>query len=126
MTLNDPIANMLSKITNAERLKKSDVSVSYNNKIIQKVLQIMNEEQYVGENKLEDKDLHITLLGRVNKTNVIKPRFAVKIGEYDKWEKRYLPAKDFGFLIVSTNKGLMTHKKAKEQKLGGKLIAYCY
>ena len=56
----------------------------------------------------------------------IKPRFAVKATEYEKFEKRYLPAKGFGILIVSTVKGLMTHYEAKQQGLGGRLIAYCY
>ena len=41
-------------------------------------------------------------------------------------EKRYLPAKDFGILIMSTSKGIMTHYDAKKKNLGGKLLSYCY
>ena len=44
----------------------------------------------------------------------------------EKYEKRYLPAKQFGILIISTPKGLMTHVQAMDKKTGGKLIAYCY
>ena len=46
--------------------------------------------------------------------------------EYEKFEKRYLPAKGFGIIIVSTPKGLMIHKEAISKVTGGKLIAYCY
>ena len=56
----------------------------------------------------------------------IKPRFSVKIREMERYEARYLPAKDFGIIIVSTPSGVMTHKQAKEALTGGKLIAYIY
>ena len=45
---------------------------------------------------------------------------------YEKYEKRFLPAKGFGILIVSTPKGLMTHEEARKKKLGGVLIVYVY
>lgn len=126
MSLNDPLANVLSHITNVEKLNKKTVEVSDNSKIIKKVLDLMKENNYVGSYEEKEGKLTISLLGRVNKTNVIKPRFSVTLDDYDKFEKRYLPAKDFGFLVVSTNKGIMTHKQAKEQNLGGRLVAYCY
>ena len=126
MSLNDPLANVLSHITNVEKLNKKEVKVSDNNKTIKKVLDLMKEKKYVGAYKEEEGKLTISLIGKVNKANVIKPRFSVKLDEYDKYEKRYLPAKDFGFLVVSTSKGLMTHIQAKEKSLGGRLIAYCY
>ena len=44
----------------------------------------------------------------------------------EKFEQRYLPAKSFGMLIISTSKGMLTNIQAKEKKIGGKLIAYCY
>jgi small subunit ribosomal protein S8 len=39
---------------------------------------------------------------------------------------RYLPAKEFGILIMTTPKGVMTHKQAKEENIGGILLAYVY
>ena len=68
----------------------------------------------------------IYLIGKINNCNVIKPRFNVKNDNYEKFEKRFLLAKDFGIIIVSTPKGLMTHIEAKEKGIGGKLILYCY
>ena len=70
--------------------------------------------------------LKINLLGRINKCNVIKPRFSTKLNSFQKWEKRYLPAKDFGFIVVTTPLGVMTHLDAKNKNVGGKLLAYCY
>ncbi len=90
----------------------------------------MQEENYLGEIQevVDSKGnyLIIKLIGKLNNCGVIKPRFAIKLADFEKFEKSYLPAKGFGFLLISTNKGLMTHTKAKEQKLGGKLISYYY
>ena len=95
------------------------------------VLKVMNEEGYVGtfEEIVEEnghKTLVLNLIGNINKCGVIKPRFSVKVSDIQKFEERYLIAKDMGIIIISTSQGLMTHIKAKERNLGGKLIAYCY
>lgn len=128
--LNDPLANVLSYINNHEKLGRKEITIANNSKVIRKVLDILNSHNYVGTYaEIEDgkgKLLNINLLGNVNKIGVIKPRFNVKKGDYEKFEKRYLPAKDFGVLIVSTSKGMMTHNEAKEKGLGGRLICYCY
>jgi len=128
--LNDPLANVLSYISHHERLGRKEITVANNSNVIKKVLSILNENNYVGEYKeIEDgkgKLLNIFLLGNINKVGVIKPRFNVKKSDYEKFEKRFLPAKDFGLLIVSTSQGMMTHNQAKEKGLGGRLICYCY
>lgn len=127
---NDPLAAGLAKLFNAERVGKNEVVIRPASKMIKTVLGIMNDAHYVGsfEQITDDKGswLKISLLGNLNKCGVIKPRFSVKNTEYEKWEKRYLPAKNFGLLIVSTPQGIMTHPQAKEKKLGGRLVAYCY
>ena len=130
MSMNDPLANALSHILNCERLGKTECKIQNMSKVIQGVLDIMKENHYIGEYKIEDygrgKIANLNLIGSVNKCGSIKPRFSVKWNEFEKFEKRYLPAKGFGVLIISTNKGLMTHTQAFEKKLGGRLIAYCY
>ena len=68
----------------------------------------------------------INLLGNVNACGVIKPRFSLNKSEFQKFEKRYLPANGVGILIISTSQGCMTHEQAREKGIGGKLIAYCY
>lgn len=128
--LNDPLAATLTKIMNAEKIGRREVVVKPASKIIKKILTLMNEQNYVGtfEEVVDSKGgfLKINLLGNINKCGVIKPRFSTKNNEFEKWEKRYLPAKDFGIIVISTPQGILTHYQAKEKKIGGKLLAYCY
>ncbi len=127
---NDPLAATLAKILNAERVGKREVLIKPASKMIKKILTIMNEHHYIGSfEEIDDGKggvLKINLLGNINKCGVVKPRFSTKKNGYEKWEKRYLPAKDFGLLLVSTPKGVLTHNEAKTQETGGKLLAYCY
>ena len=50
----------------------------------------------------------------------------IKKDGFEKFEKRYLPAKDFGIILISTTKGIMIHTEAKKKNMGGILFAYCY
>jgi len=128
--LNDPLAAALTKILNAERVGKKEVVVRPASKMIKKILTIMNEHSFIGsfEEVTNDKGsfLKVNLLGNINKCGVIKPRFSAKYTQFEKWEKRYLPAKDFGLILVSTSQGILNHVQAKEKSVGGKLLAYCY
>ena len=130
MTLNDPLSNVLSHILNADRRGVREVLTKNNSKIIRKVLDLMNEAGYIGGyDVLADSkgdSLKIHLLGKINKAGVIKPQYQIGKTEYERYEKRFLPAKDFGIIIISTNKGITTHIEAKGHEIGGKLIAYCY
>jgi small subunit ribosomal protein S8 len=125
--LNDPLAAVMAKIINAERIGRREVIVPAS-KMIRRVLTIMNDNNYVGtfEEFNLGKELKVNLLGNVNKCGVIKPRFSSKKNNLEKWEKRYLPAKDFGIILVSTPQGVVTHIEAREKNTGGKLLAYCY
>lgn len=128
--MHDTLSNALSNILNAEKVGKGFCIARPFSKMLKEVLTIMNNKGYIGAFEIiEDgrgKLLKINLLGKVNKCGAIKPRFSVTREDFEKFEKRYLPAKDFGMLIVSTSKGIMTHNEAKEKKTGGELIAYVY
>lgn len=128
--LNDTLANALSIILNKEKTGKKECAIRPSSKIMKTVLKIMNEKNYIGsfEETVTQKGNLITvnLLGNINKCGAIKPRYSVKKDEYEKFEKRYLPAKDFGVIIISTPKGIMSHSEAKKKGIGGKLLAYCY
>jgi len=128
--LNDPVANSLSKINNAEKRSKKICLIKPTSKTIQKILDLLKAQEYIKETKIHsegnDMILEIHLLGRINKCGAIKPRHAVNYKNMEKYEKRYLAAKDFGVIILTTSKGIMTHTEAKKQKIGGKLLAYCY
>lgn len=124
--INDAIVN----IKNHERIGKSQCIVRPTSKLLIDILKIFQKEGYIGEFELmEDKrggQIKIKLVKKINDCGVIKPRFSVKHGEFPKWEKRYLPARDFGTLVVTTPKGVMSHKEAKKNEIGGRLLAYIY
>ena len=126
----DPLANALSKIQNHERARKREIVLSPASKLINEVLRIMQAEGFIGEFEFIDDGkagkFKVALQGKVNGCGVIKPQYSTKRDEYEKWEKRYLPAAGFGVLVVSTQQGVMTHKKAMELGLGGRLLAYVY
>jgi small subunit ribosomal protein S8 len=128
--LNDTLATALSMILNMEKIGKKECLIRPTSKIIKVVLKIMNENNYIGtfDEVVTKKGnmLKVNLLGNINKCGAIKPRYSVKKSGYEKFEKRYLPAKDFGIIFVSTPKGIMTHMEARKKSIGGKLIAYCY
>lgn len=130
MVMNDPVANALSTIMTYEHIGRQECTLKTSSRLIKRLLDIMKENHYIGDyeeiENIRGNALKINLLGRINKCGVVKPRYAVKNDAYEKFEKRFLPARDFGILVVSTPTGLVTHKQAKEQKLGGRLIAYVY
>jgi len=128
--LDDPLANALSVMLNTEKIGKKECTIRPSSKIIKAILNIMNENGYIGafDEVIQGKGnpLKLNLLCSINKCGAIKPRYSVKKDGYEKFENRYLPAKDFGFICVSTPKGIMTHLEAKKKGLGGKLLAYFY
>lgn len=130
MAVNDVLANAMSKIQSYEVTGKTEVVIYPSSKTIRKVLDIMNNYNYIGAYKstrtTRGEVLNLSLLGRINKCGVIKPRFNVKKDDFEKFERRYLPAKSFGLLIVSTSVGMMTNEEAKLKGRGGKLLAYIY
>ncbi len=130
MVMNDTLATALSKMLNAEKIGNNEVIIRPKSKTLKKVLTILQEKNFIGGfEDVEDSRggyLVVNLIGNINKCGAIKPRFSVRMENYDKWEKRYLPAKDFGVIIISTPKGIMTHIQSRSKNLGGRLIAYCY
>ena len=68
----------------------------------------------------------VNLAGQINDCGVIRPRYSVGTGDLEKYEARYLPAQDFGVLILTTTRGVLTHTQAKQGGVGGKLLAFVY
>ncbi|MFA5887442.1 MAG: 30S ribosomal protein S8 [Candidatus Nanoarchaeia archaeon] len=130
MSMNDTLATAMSNIMNAENIAKDTCLVTPISKMLTKMLDIMQLKGYIAGYEVADKGrggvYKIKLNGSINKCGVIKPRFSVTKAEFEKFEKRYLPAKDFGFIVISTTKGLITLEEAREKGLGGRLIAFVY
>jgi small subunit ribosomal protein S8 len=128
--LHDPLANALSSIKNAEYKGKLRCVVKPASKLIGSVLEVLKNEGYIGSYEFKDDKkagfFEVQLIGNINDCGSIKPRYPIKREEIEKWEARYLPARDFGLLMLTTNQGVMSNKKAKELGIGGKLLAYVY
>jgi len=121
----DITADGLNQIMNARRAGKAQLVLARHSKLLLGILGIAKLRGYVKDFSVEGKQLTITL-GGILKCQAIKPRYTVTLPELAKYEKRYLPAKELGILILSTSKGLMTNSTAREKHLGGCLIAYFY
>ena len=126
----DPLSDAFVRIYNAEQAGHYEVSINPASKLLESMLTIMQSSGYVGEfERIADgrgDTFRVELVGAINRCGVIKPRHSVKRADFDKWESRYLPARDFGLLIVSTNQGVMNHHDAKKERVGGRLLAYIF
>ena len=120
----DIISDTLNQIMNAKRAKKDSVKVKRHSKILVGILDLAKERGYIESYKVSGRDLEIKF--NLNECRAIKPRFTVQVKDMDKYVRRYLPARNFGMMIVSTSSGLMTHEDAQEKNIGGSLIAYFY
>ena len=126
----DIIADAMTRIKNAEHASKRIVELKPVSKLLKDTLTIMEKNGYIGEFEIIDDGrggiAKVKLLGKINSCGAIKPRFSVNKYGFEKFEKRYLPAKNFGILILSTPKGVMTHEEAKKKGIGGILLAYVW
>jgi small subunit ribosomal protein S8 len=126
----DTLANGLTTVINNEMRNKRECVISPASKVLGRVLRIMQLNGYIGEFEFIDDGrsgkFKVQLLGRINKCGAIKPRFSVRVHEFEDWEKKYLPSREVGILVVSTPKGVLSHKEAKEKHAGGRLVAFVY
>lgn len=126
----DVLSNGLTTILNNEMRNKRECVISPASKLLGKVLRVMQLNGYIGEFEFIDDGrsgkFKVQLLGRINKCGAIRPRFPVKVDEIEEWEKKFLPSRDVGLLIISTSRGVLSHKEAKERGIGGRLLAYIY
>jgi len=126
----DPLADAMSVIKNAESVGKPECIIHPASKLVGRTLKVMADRGYIGEFEFIDDGksgmFKVKLLGRINRCGVIKPRFAAKVADLENWEKRYLPSRNFGLLILSTSKGVIAHADARTQNIGGQLLAYVY
>ena len=126
----DPLNDAMCVIKNAALNGKSECIIQPSSKLIGRVLKVMQDKGYISQFEyVEDGKagkFRVMLDGAINDCGVIKPRYSVKVTDVEKFEARYLPAQDFGVLILSTTEGVVTHTRAKELGIGGKLLAYVY
>ena len=130
MVITDPIADMLTRIRNATSARHSTVDVPTSG-MKRAIAQILLDEGYIKAFELVDDGaqgmIHITLKSNKEKAicglrRVSKPGLRVYAGADE------LPRvlKGLGIAIVSTSKGTMTDKKARELNVGGEVLAFVW
>lgn len=124
------LANLFVTLYNTEARRKGDCIIFPTSKLSIEVLKTLQKEGYIGEFELVDDKrggkFKINLLAKITKCGAISPRFKVKKDDYSYWEQQYLPSYDRGMLLVTTNKGVMSHHDALNKGIGGFLIGYVY
>lgn len=128
--MTDTIANGMTTLMNNEMRLKRECVISPASKLLGRVLRVMQLNGYIGEFEFVDDGrtgkFKVQLLGRINKCGAVRPRFPVKNDDFEKWERSFLPSRDMGLLVVSTSRGVTSHKVAEEEKIGGRLLAFVY
>ncbi|BCS92088.1 30S ribosomal protein S8 [Metallosphaera sp. J1] len=133
MTVINTLSNALSSLYNNETRRNKQAIIMPSSKLIVNVLRVMQKEGYVGEFEYIDDGrwgkIVVQLMGRINKCGAITPRYSLTYREMislPDYIRRYLPSKEIGVIIVSTPKGVMTHKEAARQRTGGIVLGYVY
>jgi small subunit ribosomal protein S8 len=123
----DTVADALNMMRNATKARKEELVITRISNVFIEVLKIMKQKGAIKKYKINPKDKSVEVtIGDLSECKAIKPRFTVQKNEIEKYERRYLPARNVGTMIVSTSKGLMTHDEAEQEGTGGCLIAYFY
>lgn len=68
----------------------------------------------------------LTVFCSLNKCGVISPRYNVRLAELEKWVVKLLPARQFGYVILTTSAGIMDHEEARRKHVAGKIIGFFY
>lgn len=132
MHITDPIADMLTRIRNAGAARHTTVDIPASN-LKKAIAQILLDEGYIKDFKVTDEGaqglIKVTLKYTANKEKAItglrrvsKPGLRVYVGADE------LPKvlKGLGIAIISTSKGVVTDKKARELKVGGEVLAFVW
>tara|TARA_Y100000310_G_scaffold265631_1_gene276764 strand:- start:5176 stop:5553 length:378 start_codon:yes stop_codon:yes gene_type:complete len=122
----DIIADGLNQIMNARRMEKTDLTIKRYSKLLLNLFEMMKKEGHINYSVNEEEKTVTVKIIKLNECRAVKPRYYVKVFEIDRYLRRFLPSRNFGNLVISTNKGLLNHNEAFKQKIGGGVIAYFY
>jgi len=124
------IADGMCALKNAADGGKSTVIIEPASNLLGAMFRIMQDSGYInGFEFIEDGrggQFKVHLSGRINRCGAISPRYSVQLQELEYWETQFLPGKNFGILILSTSRGVITHEQARREGVGGELLGYVY
>lgn len=126
----DVLSNVFNVIYVARKNGKQTCVVGPVSQFLIKLIEIMKNNNYIKKYEIISDSkggfIKVELSEDLNKCKAIRPRLPIKAEEITKYEKRFLPSLGFGIILISTNKGIMTNKEAKQARIGGTLVAYVY
>jgi len=126
----DLLNDALLALRHADQDGRPRVEIAPTSKLIGEVLRLFRAHGYLQEFAFlptgRGGKYEVTLSRRINSCGVVKPRLSVRYDELERFESRFLPAQDFGLLVLTTNQGVLGQAEARERKIGGRLLAYVY
>ena len=130
--VSDTIADMLTRIRNANAMRYEEVRVPASN-IKKEIARILKEEGFIKDYKIDSDDAQGTIVLTLKYTNK-KERVITGLKRISKPGLRVYAKSDevpkvlngLGIAIISTSKGIMTDKEARKQNIGGEVLAYIW
>ena len=129
--MSDPIADMLTRIRNANQMRYVEVEVPASN-IKKEIAKILKEEGYIADYKMKKNEVQDSIMLELKYAG--KERVIVGLKRISKPGLRVYAKADevprvlngLGIAIISTSKGIMTDKEARKANLGGEVLAYIW
>merc|ERR1711860_268826 len=126
MGMSTQICQQLKAINNASKKDKREVVVAPRSKKTVSFLKIMLQKGYI-EALTEVFDgrhgkIKVVLNGRLNKARGISPMYSLRSNEIDKFKNNNTPSINSGYLVLTTDKGIMDHIQAKKEGIGGRVL----
>lgn len=127
MTMQDPIADMLTRIRNGQQAKHQQVTVPLST-VKLNIVQVLKDEGYIKDFHVEPNENNIKIITIELKYFQSKPvierirRISRPGLRIYKSVKDLIPVPGFGIAILSTSKGVMTQAAAKKNNIGGEVI----
>ncbi len=122
----DIVSDGLNQIMNAKRVEKRELTIRLYSKVLLNLFKMMKEKGHIDYDvDEENKSVKVTII-KLNECKAVKPRYYVGVDAIDKYLRRFLPSRNIGNLVISTNMGLLSHKDAVKNNIGGSVVAYFY
>ncbi len=132
MVMTDPIADMLTRIRNANQMHHETVEIPAS-RLKADVLQVLKEEGFIAdfkkeesENKFEVLVVNLKYNGNVRVIKGLKRISKPGLRVYARVDQLPKVLNGLGIAIISTSKGIMTDRDARTQQIGGEVLAYVW
>ena len=122
----DVVADGLNQVMNAKRMEKRELVIRKYSKVLIGLFEMMKVRGHIDYEVNEAEKSVKVMIIKLNECKAVKPRYYAGADAVDKYLRRFLPSRNFGTLVISTNKGMIDQKEAKKENIGGSIVAYFY